>query len=140
VAGGGKRHGKVESSSKRTLACLELPNFPDIFPLAYSDFMFIPENTGITIDFFSVHHFDKNFLTGQQRNICTCTYKSVPSEPGRGGGHGPRFGRSLNPNSIMGADYVNHMVLAHPDFQISLRLSLCLALPVCAMFSLGYVT
>ena len=45
-----------------------------------------------------------------------------------------------NPNSIMGADYVNHMVLAQPDFQISLRLSLCLALPVCAMFSLGYVT
>ena len=70
----------------------------------------------------------------------------MPSEPGRGeGAMGPDLADRLhNPNSIMGADYVNHMVLAHPDFQISLRLSLstyvCLALPVCAMFSLGYVT
>ena len=41
---------------------------------------------------------------------------------------------------IMEADYGNHMVLAQPDFKVSLRLSLCLALPGCAMFSLGYVT
>ena len=85
VAGGGKRHGKVESSSKRTLACLELPNFPDIFPLAYSDFIFIPENTGNYWFFFIVHHFDKNFLTGRNATQ-TCTYISVPSEPGSWGG------------------------------------------------------
>ena len=66
VAGGGKRHGKVESSSKRTLACLELPNFPDIFPLAFTQtLLYLSRKTLVTIDFlFSVHHFDKIFSPG----------------------------------------------------------------------------
>ena len=94
-----------------------------------------------------MHHFDKNFLTRQQRNIDMYVHISAVGTREVGGDMSPDLAYRCyihNPNSIMGADYVNHMVLAHPDFQISLRLSLrlyiCLALPVCAMFSLGYVT
>ena len=93
VAGGGKRHGKVESSSKRTLACLELPNFPDIFPLAYSDFIFIPENTGNYWFFLSCIILTKIFSPGSNATQTCTLYVHISAvgtrELRRGGGISP---------------------------------------------------
>ena len=87
VAGGGKRHGKVESSSKRTLACLELPNFPDIFPLAFTQtLLYLSRKTLVNIDFFLTCIILTKIFSSGCNATQTCTYISVPSEPRRGVG------------------------------------------------------